>query len=60
MTLFEIDTASKQLTPVAETLLGLTAHTEYESPKKDAAIRQTLFDKSLTGALGVPIRNETP
>lgn len=40
MTLFEIDTASKQLTPVAETLLGLTAHTEYESPK-------SLYEKSV-------------
>lgn len=43
-----------------ETILGLTAHTKYESPKEGGAIQQTLFDKSLTGALGVPTTTEPP
>lgn len=43
-----------------ESILGLTAHTKYEKPKKEVVSQQTLFDKSLTGVLGVPLTNENP
>ena len=43
-----------------ETILGLSAHTKYEKPKKELNPQQNLFDKSLTGALGVPFSNEQP
>ncbi|HWQ93608.1 MAG TPA: ImmA/IrrE family metallo-endopeptidase [Clostridia bacterium] len=42
-----------------ESTLGLTAHTKYEKPAQ-LSPQQTLFDKSLTGALGVQTTTELP
>lgn len=43
-----------------ETILGLTAHTKCEKPNKELSAQQTLFDKTLTGALGVPTSADPP